>query len=130
MHVNYVEINYFLSRDDFIFIQGLNSEPSISYWVNWTLKKNKLFQGIKNEKENNFILRNTRMVFHCLEGKNKETDWRLWEIQSERKEERKCIALQSWPSQDWTRNQLLKMAVNAMIAGLPRRNDREPNPQR
>jgi hypothetical protein len=38
--------------------------------------------------------------------------------------------LQSWPSQDWTRNQLLKMAVSAMIAGLPRGNDREPNPQR
>jgi len=57
------------------------------------------------------------MIFHCLEEKNKETDWRLREIQSERKERRNCIALHF---AELIIDQWQSMPL------LPRRNDREP----
>ena len=71
-----LKLNAFYREMTFIFIWGLNLQLAIEP-IEHKKKLNKLFRGIKNEKENNFILRNTRMIFHCLEEKNKETDWRL-----------------------------------------------------
>jgi hypothetical protein len=72
-----LKLNAFYREMTFIFIWGLNLQLAMEPIEHKKKKLNKLIQGIKNEKENNFILRNTRMIFHCLEEKNKETDWRL-----------------------------------------------------